>query len=115
MHAAGDAGTGTVPLIDRETAGARWVDISALRMPAGSASVCTTEPAAEQVLYVEDGRIDARVDGQDFGLAPGDFLFLPRVAAASLRSQQERPASGFLIKGQLPSTVSHPLTNGDNS
>jgi quercetin dioxygenase-like cupin family protein len=105
--AAGAAATGTVHLVDRETAGARWVDISALRMPAGSAWVCTTEPDAEQVLYVEDGRIDARVDGQDFGLAPGDFLFLPRGAAASLRCPPERPASGFLIKGRLPSTASH--------
>ena len=104
--AAGDAATGTVSLIDRETVGARWVDISALRMPAGSASVCTTEPDAEQILYVEDGRIDARVDGQDFGLAPGDFLFVPRGAAASLRCPPERPASGFLIKGRLPTTAS---------
>jgi quercetin dioxygenase-like cupin family protein len=106
--AAGDAASGTVPLIDRESAGARWVDISALRMPAGSASACTTDPDAEQVLYLEHGRIDARVDGQDFGLAPGDFLFLPRGAAASLRCPPERPASGFLIKGRLPSTASHP-------
>jgi quercetin dioxygenase-like cupin family protein len=110
-----DAAIGMVPLINRETVGARWVDISALRMPAGSASVCTTEPDAEQVLYVEDGRIDARVDGQDFGLAPGDFLFLPRGAAASLRCPPELPASGFLIKGRLPSTASHPLPNGDKS
>jgi quercetin dioxygenase-like cupin family protein len=113
--AASDAATGTVPLIDRETAGARWVDIATLRMPAGSASVCTTEPDAEQVLYIEDGRIDARVDGQDFGLAPGDFLFLPRGAAASLRCSPEQSASGFLIKGRLPSTATHPLPNGDNS
>jgi quercetin dioxygenase-like cupin family protein len=113
--AAGNAATGTVPLIDRETADARWVDIATLRMPAGSAAVCTTESDAEQVLYVEDGRIDARVDGQDFGLAAGDFLFLPRGAAASLRCLPERPASGFLIKGRLPSTASHPRTNGDHS
>jgi quercetin dioxygenase-like cupin family protein len=112
--AADAAATGTVPLIDRQTVGARWVDIAALRMPAGSASVCATEPDAEQVLYVEDGRIDARVDGQDFGLAPGDFLFLPRGAAASLRCPPELPASGFLITGRLPSTASHPLPNGDN-
>jgi glyoxylate utilization-related uncharacterized protein len=84
-------------------------------MPAGSASVCTTEPDAEQVLYVEDGRIDAGVDGQHFGLAPGDFLFLPRGAAASLRCLPEQPASGFLIKGRLPSTALHPLTTGDDS
>jgi glyoxylate utilization-related uncharacterized protein len=113
--AADDTATGTVPLIDRETAGARWVDIAALRMPAGSASVCTAEPDAEQVLYVEDGRIDARVDGQDFDLAPGDFLFLPRGATASLRCLPEQPASGFLIKGWLPSTALHPLTAGDNA
>jgi quercetin dioxygenase-like cupin family protein len=99
--------TGMVPLINRETVGARWVDIAALRMPAGSAALCASEPDAEQVLYVEDGRIDACVDGQDFGLAPGDFLFLPRGAAASLRCLPEQPASGFLIKGRLPSTASH--------
>jgi quercetin dioxygenase-like cupin family protein len=104
---ASDAATGSVPLINRETDSARWVDIAALRMPAGGASACATEPDAEQVLYVEDGRIDARVDGQDFGLAAGDFLFLPRGAAASLRCAPERPASGFLIKGRLPSTASH--------
>ncbi|MDH6151388.1 MULTISPECIES: cupin domain-containing protein [Paraburkholderia] len=113
--AAGDAATGTVPLIDRETDGARWVDIAALRMPAGSPSVCTAEPDVEQVLYVADGRIDARVDGQDFGLAPGDFLFLPRGVAASLRCLPEQPASGFLIRGRLPSTASNPVTTGDNS
>ena len=115
VFAAGDAATGTVPLIDRETVGARWVDIAALRMPAGSASVCTTEPDAEQVLYVEDGRIDARVDGQDFGLAPGDFLFFPRGVCAVLRCPPERPASGFLIKGRFPSSASQPPTKGDNS
>ena len=96
----------TVPLIDRETVGARWVDISALRMPADSASVCTTEPDAEQVLYVGDGRIDARAGGQDFDLVPGDFLFLPRGAVASLRCPPARPASGFLIKGRIPTTAS---------
>ena len=104
--AAGDAATGTVPLIDSETVGARWVDISTLRMAAGSASVCAAEPDAEQVLYVEDGWIDAHADGQDLGLAPGDFLFLPRGAAATLRCPPERPASGFIIKGRLPTTAS---------
>jgi quercetin dioxygenase-like cupin family protein len=106
LAAGGAATTGTIPLIDRETVGARWVDISALRMPAGGASVCTTESDAEQVLYVEDGQIDARAGGQDFGLVPGDFLFLPRGAAASLRCLPELPASGFLIKGRLPTTAS---------
>jgi quercetin dioxygenase-like cupin family protein len=113
--AAGDAATGTIPLIDRETAGARWVDISALGLPAGSASVCTTEPDAEQVLYVEDGRIDARAGGQDFDLVPGDFLFLPRGAVASLRCPPERPASGFLIKGRFPSTASAPASERNDS
>jgi len=40
-----------------------------------------------------------------YGLAPGDLLFLPRGAAAALRCAPERPASGFLIQGRLPSTA----------
>ncbi len=96
------AATGRVPLIDRDTVGARWVDISALRMNAGSALACTTEPEAEQVLYVEDGQIEAHVDGQDFSLAAGDFLFLPCGVSTALRCPPEQPASGFLIKGRLP-------------
>ena len=40
-------------------------------------------------------------------LAPGDFLFLPRGAAAALRCPTGRRASGFLIKGRLPSVPSH--------
>ncbi|MGF6654200.1 quercetin dioxygenase-like cupin family protein [Paraburkholderia youngii] len=113
--AVGDAATGTVPLFDRETVGARWVDIAALRMSAGSVYACCTEPDAEQVLYVENGRIDACVDGQAFSLAPGDFLFVPRGAAASLRSLPEQPASGFLVKGRVPSTALPSPTIGDNS
>ena len=113
--AAGDAATGMVPLIDRETVGARWIDVSALRMPAGSASVCTTEPDAEQVLYVGDGRIDARAGGRDFDLVPGDFLFLPRGAAASLRCAPERPASGVCIKGRLPRPASVPASDRSTS
>ena len=63
-------------------------------------------PDAEQVLYLEDGHIDARAGEQDFHLAPGDFLFLPRGAGAALRCPTGRRASGFLIKGRLPSSPS---------
>ncbi|MHC8380994.1 cupin domain-containing protein [Pseudomonas sp. LB3P14] len=101
------AATGRVPLIDRDTVGAQWVDISALRMQAGSALACPTEPDAEQVLYVEDGRIEAHVDGQDFQLAAGDFLFLPCGFATALRCPPEQSASGFLIKGRLASSTSN--------
>ncbi len=100
--AAAEAATPIVPLIDRDTVGAQWVDISALRMRAGDAWACTTEPEAEQVLYVEDGRIEAHVDGQDFQLAAGDFLFLPCGVVTALRCTPEQSASGFLIKGRLP-------------
>ncbi len=100
--AATEATTATVPLIDRDTVGAQWVDISALRLRAGTALACTTEPEAEQVLYVEDGQIEAHVDGQDFQLAAGDFLFLPCGVTTALRCPPEQPAAGFLIKGRLP-------------
>ena len=105
--AAGAAASTTVPLIDRNTVGAEWVEIEALRMAAGSALSCIARADAEQVLYLEEGRIDARAGGQDFQLAPGDFLFLPRGAAAALRCPTGRRASGFLIKGRLPSVPSH--------
>jgi quercetin dioxygenase-like cupin family protein len=105
--AAAEATTATVPLIDRDTVGAQWVDISALRMNVGSALACTTEPDAEQVLYLEDGQIEAHVDGQDFSLAAGDFLFLPCGVSTALRCPPEQPASGFLIKGRPPSSTSN--------
>jgi quercetin dioxygenase-like cupin family protein len=101
--AASEAATPTVPLIDRDTVGAEWVEIEALRMAAGSALSCPARPDAEQVLYLEEGQIESRAGEQDFPLAPGDFLFLPRGAAASLRCPTGRRASGFLIKGRLPS------------
>jgi mannose-6-phosphate isomerase-like protein (cupin superfamily) len=103
--AAGDAATASVPLIDRDTAGAQWVEIDAVRMAAGTALSCAARPDAEQVLYLEDGRIDVRAGEQDFTLAPGDFLFLPRGAAADLRCPRDRRASGFLIKGRVPSST----------
>ena len=93
-------------LIDRDTVGAQWVEIEALRMADGSALSCAARPDAEQVLYLEDGQIDARAGEQDFHLAPGDFLFLPRGAGAALRCPTGRRASGFLIKGRLPSSSS---------
>ena len=61
---------------------------------------------AEQVLYLEAGHLDAHAGAQDFHLAPGDFLFLPRGAGAALRCPTGRRASGFLIKGRLPSSAS---------
>ena len=83
-----------------------WVEIEALRMADGSALSCAARPDAEQVLYLEDGQIDARAGEQDFHLAPGDFLFLPRGAGVALRCPTGRRASGFLIKGRLPSSPS---------
>jgi quercetin dioxygenase-like cupin family protein len=105
--AAAEAATPTVALIDRGSVGAQWVEIEALRMGAGSALSCPARPDAEQVLYLEDGQIDACVGEQDFQLAAGDFLFLPRAAAAALRCPTGRRAAGFLIKGRLPSSPSH--------
>jgi quercetin dioxygenase-like cupin family protein len=104
--AAADATASTVPIIDGDTVGAEWVEIEALRMAADSELSCLARPDAEQVLYLEDGRIDVSAGKQRFSLAPGDFLFLPRGAAASLRCPPERSASGFLIKGRLPTTAS---------
>jgi quercetin dioxygenase-like cupin family protein len=100
------AATGTVPLIDRRTVGARWVDIAAVRLPEGGAVSCATEPDAEQVLYLEEGRIDVRADERDLRLAPGDFLFLPCGISADLRCPGGGQASGFLIKGWVPSSTS---------
>jgi quercetin dioxygenase-like cupin family protein len=107
VFATAEAATPTVALIDRDTVGAQWVEIEALRMGAGSARSCPARPDAEQVLYLEDGQIDACVGEQDFQLAAGDFLFLPRGAAAALRSPTGRRASGFLITGRVPSSTSH--------
>jgi mannose-6-phosphate isomerase-like protein (cupin superfamily) len=103
---AGDATSASVALIDRDTVGAQWVEIEALRMADGSALSCAARPDAEQVLYLEHGHIDARAGEQDFHLAPGDFLFLPLGAGAALRCPTGLQASGFLIKGRLPSSAS---------
>jgi glyoxylate utilization-related uncharacterized protein len=94
----------TGALIDRDTVGAQWVEIDALRIADGSALSCPARRDAEQVLYLEHGHIEARAGDQDFQLAPGDFLFLPCGAGAALRCPTGRRASGFLIKGRLPST-----------
>jgi quercetin dioxygenase-like cupin family protein len=102
--AAGDAASAT--LIDRNTVGAQWVEIDALRMREGSALSCAARPDAEQVLYLEHGELQARAGEQDFHLAPGDFLFLPCGAGVALRCPTCRQASGFLIKGRLPSSPS---------
>ena len=107
MLAADEATTATGALIDRDTVGAQWVEIEALRMAESSALSCAPRPDAEQVLYLEDGQIDARAGEQDFHLAPGDFLFVPSGAGAALRCPTGRRASGFFIKGRLPSSHSH--------
>jgi len=109
--AANAAQAGIVPLIDRRTVGARWVDISALRLPAGAAVSSAAEPDAEQVLYLEEGRIDVCAGQHDLHLAPGGFLFLPRGAAAELTCSRERCASGFLIKGRVPSCTAPTLSH----
>jgi uncharacterized RmlC-like cupin family protein len=101
------AGTATVPLITPKTVGARWVEVDVVRIDAGGELHCAARPDAEQVLYVEHGSIAASAGGEDFELAPGDFLFLPRGAPAALRSPSGRRGSGFLIKGRLPSATSH--------
>ena len=102
---AADDATGA--LIDRNTVGAQWVEVDALRMAEGHSLSCAARPDAEQVLYLEEGQIDARAGAQDFHLAPGDFLFLPRGAGVALHCPTGRRASGFLIKGRLPSSPSH--------
>ena len=102
--AAAEVAAATGALIGRDTVGAQWVEIEALRMARGSVLSCAPRPDAEQVLYLEDGHIDARANEQDFHLAPGDFLFLPRAAGAALFCLTGQRASGFLIKGRLPST-----------
>jgi uncharacterized RmlC-like cupin family protein len=96
----GDSATTTVPLIDRETVGAQWVEIEALRMPAGGELSYPARPDAEQVLYLEHGQIDVRAGEHGFHLAAGDFLFLPRGAGAELHCPAGQCASGFLIKGR---------------
>ena len=72
-------------------------------------------PIVINIVQLAKGQLQAHSEGQNLALAAGDFLFLPRGAAASLRCLPERPASGFLIKGRLPTTASHPSTNGDNA
>jgi quercetin dioxygenase-like cupin family protein len=103
-----DAGvTGLVPLIDAKTAGARWVEVDAVHLDAGGSLTCAARADAEQVLFLEKGQLRAHADGQDLPLAAGDFLFLPRGASAQLRCPAGQHASGFLIKGRVPSP-SHP-------
>jgi len=93
-------------LIDRDTVGAQWVEVEAVRIADGKALSCAAKPDAEQVLYLEEGQVEARAGEQDFHLEPGDFLFLPRGAGVVLRCPTGRRASGFLIKGRLPSSPS---------
>jgi quercetin dioxygenase-like cupin family protein len=102
--AADDATSAT--LIDRDAVGAQWVEIDALRMADGNSMSCGARPDAEQVLYLEEGQLEARAGEQDFHLARGDFLFLPRGAGLALRCPTGRRASGFLIKGRIPSSTS---------
>jgi quercetin dioxygenase-like cupin family protein len=104
INAADTDTPGLVPLIDGEKTGARWVEIGAVRMAGGEALACAAKPDAEQVIFLEQGQLHASAAGQDFLLAPGDFLFLPRGAGVALRCPTGRRASGFLIKGRLPSS-----------
>lgn len=91
-------------LIDRDTVGAQWVEIDALRMADEQTLSCAARSDAEQVLYLEEGRVRARAGEHDFDLAPGDFLFLPPGAGVALQCPTGRHASGFLIRGRLPSS-----------
>ena len=100
---AGDCAAATGPLVDRASTGARWVEIEPLRLAGASTWPCSARPDAEQVLYLEHGQLDVRAGRQEFQLAPGDFLFLPPGAAAALRCPQGGAASGFFIRGRLPS------------
>lgn len=93
-------------LIDGPIVGAQWVEIDALRMADGDSMSCSARPDAEQVLYLEKGQLEARAGERDFHLAPGDFLFLPRGIGAALCCPTGRRASGFLIKGRIPSPPS---------
>jgi len=68
--------------------------------PAGVKPIPTVVRAADLVAY-------ACVGQQNFLLAAGDFLFLPRGAAAALRTPTGRRASGFLIEGRVPSSTSY--------
>ena len=104
--AADEAIAATGALIDRDTVGAQWVEVEGVRIADGKALSCEERPDAEQVLYLQGGGLEARVGEQEFQLAPGDFLFLPRGAGAALRCPTGRRASGFLIKGRLPSSPS---------
>ena len=102
----GSAATACVPLIGAETTGARWVEIDAVRLQAGASFACAARADAEQVLFLEAGQLHARAGGQDLPLAAGDFLFLPRGASAELSCPAGARATGFLIKGRVPSTSS---------
>ena len=103
--AAGEAAGTTVPLIDARPsvrAGSR-----SRRCGSTRAAHCPAPRGRRRAgAFLEDGSIDAHAGGQDFQLAPGDFLFFqagPRGPALP-----DGPAgSGFLIKGRLPSSTSY--------
>ena len=94
--------TGLMPIINAQTAGARWVEVDGLQLDAGGLLACAARADAEQVLFLEKGRLQAQAEGEDLTLAAGDFLFLPRGASAQLRCPAGERASGFLIKGRVP-------------
>jgi len=99
--------SGCAPLIGRDTVGAQWVEVDAVRLGEGSTLAWPARRDAEQVLHLEHGHVEARASGQRFELVAGDFLFRPPGADATLRCPTGQRASGFLIKGRLPSTASH--------
>ena len=74
--------------------------IETLQMTGGSELSCAARPDAEQVLYLERGRLDVRAGEQRFHLGAGDFLFLPRGAGADLHCSADERACGFLIRGR---------------
>ena len=92
--AAGEAAGTTVALIDGETVGARWVEVEAVRIDAGSALSCAARPDASRCSTSKTDPIDAHAGGQDFRLAPGDFRSSKRGRCGpASRRAGGRPAS----------------------
>ena len=72
-------------------------------MAEGSALSCAPSRTPSRCFTSKMDRSMRAYGEQDFLLAAGDFLFLPRGAGAALRCPKGRRASGFLIKGRVPS------------
>jgi uncharacterized RmlC-like cupin family protein len=99
-----DAASTIVPLIDRETVGARWVEIAALRMRGGSALFRTTEPRRGGCsLPKRDGSMCAPASKHST---------LRRATSCSFHARPPRPAvsagrTGVRVpnQGRLPSST----------